>query len=314
MRTNLMILPFINPTARRWAIALSLALGLILAWSFQAQAIGACASPTQTFDLWAKPGTFTLPDSTTVDVWGYSLAEGDPAQVPGPVLTVTQNTCVQVILHNGLAEATSLALHGQGLAADTAGAAPSGSKSYTFLADRPGTFLYEAGLTANGARQVAMGLYGALIVQPAAAPTTYTSEAVLVLHEIDPDLNAAPDTFNMGEYHPRFWLINGQAYPNIPAVPMAGGSTALLRYVNAGLDENSMGLLGVDQQVIKADGYPLPSPYRVTAETIPPGGTLDTLVSVPAGTAQYALYSAAQHLDNNGAAYGGQLMFITVSP
>ena len=78
----------------------------------------------------------------------------------------------------------------------------------------------------TGARQVAMGLYGALIVQPATAPTTYSSEAVLVLSEIDPDLNAAPTTFDMGEYRPRYWLINGQTYPNIPAVSIASGSTA----------------------------------------------------------------------------------------
>jgi FtsP/CotA-like multicopper oxidase with cupredoxin domain len=231
-------------------------------------------------------------------------------------LTVAEGTCVQVTLHNDLAEATSLALHGQGLAADTAGASASGgSKVYTFSATQPGTFLYEAGLTLNGARQVGMGLYGALIVQPATAPTTYSSEAVLVLSEIDVDLAANPTGFDMGEYKPDYWLINGQGYASIPDLSIASGSTALIRYVNAGLNENSMGLLGLDQTVVAADGYAVPA-YTVVAETIPPGATLDTLVTISGAAAvgtRYPLYSTAQHLDNNGAAYGGQLMFIAVT-
>ncbi|MBM0240050.1 multicopper oxidase domain-containing protein, partial [Micromonospora sp. ATA32] len=43
--------------------------------------------------------------------------------------------------------------------------APGATRSYTFTAHRPGTYLYEAGHTALGARQVAMGLVGALVVR-----------------------------------------------------------------------------------------------------------------------------------------------------
>jgi FtsP/CotA-like multicopper oxidase with cupredoxin domain len=314
MRNHSLYSPSITLKAGRWLLALTMALALALTGFSPAQALGPCGSPTQLIDLWAKSGTFTLPDSSSVTIWGYSLTAGDPAQLPGPQLTVAEGTCVQVTLHNDLAEATSLALHGQGLPADTTGAGASGTAVYTFSATRPGTYLYEAGLTNNGARQVAMGLYGALIVQPATAPTTHSSEAVLVLSEIDPALNAAPTTFDMGDYHPRFWLVNGQAYPSIPTIPVPTGSTALLRYINAGLNENSMGLLGVDQEVVAADGYALPNTYRVVAETLPPGGTLDTLVSVTgAESTQYPLYSTAQRLDNNGTSYGGQLLSITAT-
>ncbi len=52
---------------------------------------------------------------------------------------------------------------------DTTGVAAGASTIYTFTASSPGTFLYEAGLTPNGQHQVAMGLYGALIVRPTAA-------------------------------------------------------------------------------------------------------------------------------------------------
>lgn len=316
MRTRILTLPAITRQTGRWLLALALALALTLALFAQAQAIGACTTPTQFIDLWAKTGTYTLPDSTTVPIWGYANSAGGTAQLPGPALSVTEGTCVQVTLHNDLAEATSLALHGQGLAADRTGAPAAGTRVYTFSATRPGTYLYEAGLTTNGARQVGMGLYGALIVQPATPSTAYSSETTLVLSEIDPDLNAAPTTFDMGDYRPRYWLINGVAYTTSSSVnaSIASGSTALIRYINAGLNENSMGVLGLDQQVAAADGYAVP-PYTVVAETIPPGSTLDTLITIPAGTAdgtQFPVYSAAQYLDNNSVSYGGQLMFITV--
>jgi FtsP/CotA-like multicopper oxidase with cupredoxin domain len=223
---------------------------------------------------------------------------------------------VEVTLNNDLpaGEMTALALHGQGLPADRVGAGPGGSVTYTFVATRPGTFLYEAGMTPNGARQVAMGLYGVLIVQPAGPAST--DDVVLVLSEIDPDLNAAPNSFDMGDYRPRYWLINGQAYPNTDPISVPSGGTLRVQYVNAGLNENSMGLLGLDQEVIANDGYALPISHRAVAETIPPGGTLDTLLSIPAETAvgaQYPLYSTAQHLDNDGAAYGGQLILLEVT-
>ena len=79
---------------------------------------------------------------------------------------------------------------------------PGGTASYTFHATRPGTFLYEAGHTADGARQVAMGLVGALVVlptDPPAAGREYDDEAVVVLTEVDPALNAAPPSFDMRE-------------------------------------------------------------------------------------------------------------------
>ena len=100
------------------------------------------------------------------------------------------------------------------------GVAPGGSAAYTFTASRPGTFVYEAGHTADGARQVAMGLAGALVVLPADASgaygsraTAYDDDAVLVLSDVDPELNAAPMKFDMRSFRARYRLINGKAFP-----------------------------------------------------------------------------------------------------
>ena len=97
------------------------------------------------------------------------------------------------------------------------GATPGGTATYSFHATRPGTFLYEAGHTANGARQVAMGLAGALVVLPAdgtAAGHTYDDESVVVLSDLDPRLNADPTGFDMRNFRARWRLLNGKPFPS----------------------------------------------------------------------------------------------------
>jgi hypothetical protein len=75
-----------------------------------------------------------------------------------------------------------------------------------------------------------------------------------------------------------------------------------------------MGMLGLDQTVIASNGYLLPYAYGTVAETVPPGGTLDTILTMPA-SGQYPLYDGNQHIDNNGAAsasgFGGMFTFVT---
>ncbi len=286
-----------------------------------------------TCELWATTGTWTAPGGSSVPIWGYGTGSG-AATLPGPALIVNQGEAVDVILHNDLpaSMATSLAFLGQNRAPDATGIGSGGSQTYSFLATdlKPGTYLYEAGFTTDGqtdaVRQVAMGLYGALVVQSTTAGTaygtpasTFNDEALLVLSEIDPALNTSldPTTFNMADFAPAYWLINGKAYPDTDPIGTAAGNSLLLRYVNAGLDYQSMGLLGLHQTVIANDGGPLAYPYEVVAETIASGQTLDTIATIPAATStHYALYDAGQHLDNAGAyagdGGGGMLTFVVV--
>jgi FtsP/CotA-like multicopper oxidase with cupredoxin domain len=102
-------------------------------------------------------------------------------QVPGPTLVVTEGQTVSVTLTNQLPTAagnTSILFPGftltstcpaanQGLL--TCEAAPGGTVTYTFVASTPGTRAYYSGT--QGDLQVEMGLYGAIIVLPNAAPT-----------------------------------------------------------------------------------------------------------------------------------------------
>jgi FtsP/CotA-like multicopper oxidase with cupredoxin domain len=224
------------------------------------------AGPDPTFNLTSRWGYINLPDGTTAYMWGYS--EGSkPFQHPGPVLCVNQGDTVTVILHNGFtgtgapkkAPAVSIVFPGQenvtadgvpsepqfsgGAMTSLAQAAqPGGTVTYSFVAQNPGTFLYESGggqvsgpspsPYSSPQVQVRMGLFGALIVRPTmganyvynradsafTAPTaTASSEFMVLLSEIDPYLNAKVlkgTAFNMNTYHPRYWLINGRGFPD----------------------------------------------------------------------------------------------------
>lgn len=296
---------------------------------------GDASAATVTVDLCATPGTATMPDGTIVSIWGYT--EGactvTTASLPGgPTIYANEGDDIAVTLHNNLGEDTALLFRGQAMIPDLTGAAANGgTKTYTFTATNPGTFLYEAGLLDNAQHQVAMGLYGALVVRPvdgtlapilnqayASADTTFEDEAVLVLSEIDPALNnsATPASFDLRAYAPRYRLINGKAYPATDGIAVtAVGDRVLLRYVNAGLEHHSMGLLGLHQTVVANDGSPLLFSHTVVADTLAPGETQDAIATIPAtsaGGSKFALYDASFLLQNSSAAgAGGMLTFLT---
>src|SRR5882762_4619363 len=172
---------------------LASAAALLLTAAVQAAAPG-ITGPT--FALTAQPAYITQPDGQAVYSWGYGCttpptsAAFVPAttttpfcntmQVPGPTLVVTEGQTVTVTLTNGLptsAGNTSILFPGFNVTATggvtgllTNEAAPGGGTvTYTFTAGSPGARAYYSGT--QGDLQVEMGLYGAIIVLPNAAPT-----------------------------------------------------------------------------------------------------------------------------------------------
>lgn len=278
--------------------------------------------PAAGIDLCAKTGTLALP-GPDVTIWGYAVgtcATAGAPTLPGPALTVGAGDTVTVRLHNALSQPTSLVFGGQqGLVPDTVGVAPGGSRTYTFTAAEPGTYLYESG-TAS-ARQVPLGLHGALVVRPATAGqaygagTAYDREAILVLSEIDPALHANPTGFKLTGYRPRHWLINGRAHPETDLVAAGAGEALLLRWLNAGNEHHTMALLGSSQRVIAKDAIPERHPYGAVAETVPAGQTVDAIVRVPAGSpagTRLPLYSRDMRQTSDGAFPGGMLTYVEV--
>lgn len=300
---------------------------------------------TATCDLYAMAGTTSMLGGAPINIWGFSTTgAAGTATAPGPLLVVNQGDTVTVTLHNQIAgQNVSLAFPGQPTTAFTAGlsataeetgVATSATSTYTFTAGRAGTFIYEAGHTANGTRQVAMGLAGALVVRPADGTaygavagypdTSYDDDAVVVLSEIDPALNAAPATFDMRNFAPAYRLINGKPFPSTDPISTDQGHKVLLRYVNVGSQTHSMSLLGDDQTQLAQDGHALKYAETEVAMAVDPGATADTLVTMPSGPeSKITLFEAARRLDNNGQttadplslAFGGMLTFLdTAAP
>ena len=314
-----------------------LVLGMIIAICFAAihpQAAYASVLPAttcsaagivRTCDLWAKTGTLTLPAGSvpaSVAIWGYASDNVSPAGLPGPTLIAEEGETLEINLHNGLSATTSLSIRGLSGPSDTTGVGAGGTKIYTYVDLQPGTYLYEAGPTTNGERQVAMGMYGVLIVRPSGTPlqaygpaSTFDDEAVLVTSEIDPALNAAPTTYDLRNFSPKYFLFNGKAYPDTTTIDTNAGRKVLLRLVNAGLENHSIGVLGLRYTVLSIDGKPFAQPHTAVAETLSAGQTADVLVTMPASapsSMKYAVYDSNLRLLNNGQGFGGMLTFLAI--
>jgi FtsP/CotA-like multicopper oxidase with cupredoxin domain len=313
-------------------------LSMVVAAAGLAVVTGSPASAAAvSIDLCAKPGTIALPDAPSVPIWGFALKPAatpcdDPsvvASLPGPQVVVDQGDVVTINVTNLLPPASaplhtiSLEVPGAAFAAGPTDADVGATMSRTFTA-APGTYLYQS--AGDAGRQVAMGLYGALIVRPTVAgqaygpaSTAFDVEKTLVLGAIDPDFNADPDAFDLNDYLATYWLINGQAHPDTPAIAATAGQRVLLRYLNAGFDNTSMMLLGIHQRVIARDANLLNNPFDAVAETIPAGGTEDAIAVVPStappSSNGFPLFNRNLHVTNGTASAlsytpGGMLIFI----
>jgi len=206
------------------------------------------------FSLTAQEGTIQMPDMNTMYMWSYGPGSAAGSfQHPGPVLCVNQGDTVTVTLTNRLPydlptsiifpgqENVTVGVSGPAVQPDlpnnslTNIAAPNGGTiTYSFVANKPGTFIYESGTDPK--TQVTMGLFGALIVRPAGNPNwvysptanplvtsqfTPSEEFMALLSEVDPYQHqawsngaAAGANFNMNDYRARYWLINGRGFPD----------------------------------------------------------------------------------------------------
>jgi len=301
---------------------------------------GGTTAGQASFVLTAKDGNILTPDGNSIYMWSYADGAGS-FQYPGPNLCVNEGDKVTVTLKNTLPQATSIVFPGvTGVLADgkpsqpdlvantlTKAAATGHSVTYTFTAAQPGTYLYESGT--NPQIQVQMGLVGALVVRPTAganhiydeeaAPasgspidtTVFKGEFIHLLSEIDPDLHLAieqgADSFDMTQYKPRYWMINGRSFPDtiapnfaqhLPNQPYGAlvhvqprDSThpdpAVIRYLNAGPVDYPFHPHSNNERVVGIDGRrqldPTGGPSGTAADTsidryaivVPPGATME---------------------------------------
>ena len=204
--------------------------------------------------------------------------------------------------------------------------ADGGTVTYTFTADHAGTFIYESGTDPD--IQVHMGLFGALIVRPATAASApdrlraydgtadseflTKNEFMVLLSEIDPYLNQSIENgdskatitqgtkFNLSNFHPRYWLINGRGFPDsiadngaswLPAQPYGAlarvkpSELALTHYLNVGTEDFPFHPHANNGTIVGRDGHPLTdgtgadTSYEGFVINIGPGQTYDVQFS-----------------------------------
>jgi hypothetical protein len=303
----------------------------LAALALVALAVMAGPSFAQTYNLCATTGTVTIAGES-IDIWGFGLVQNGScsATLPGPVLRATAGETLTINLTNNLAERVSFFVTGlrPASAGGTPGkftgeVAPGAAATYTFT-PRPGTFLYHSA-TDRLRTHVPMGLYGALVVDSAAATATtpayayagvpYNQDEVLVFSAIDPNLNADPGTFDGAKvmnWFPQYFLINGAAHPETAHMALTAGSDVLLRLVNAGL-KSIMPTLegGLYMDLVAEDGNPYPHPLKQYGVELPAAKTIDAMITVTE-EGSYALYDRALNLTSRGALGGGMLTYLDV--
>jgi len=224
----------------------------LLSVSARAEVVGIgtpeASTGTASFNLTARAGYVSLADGGSIYSWGYGESANTFMQLPGPTLRVKQGDAVTITLTNSLPVAagnTSIVFPGQVVTpsggvtgALTNEAAPGGTVTYTFTADKPGTYQYHSGTQTD--LQLEMGLYGALIVYPSDAvitaagcstgqpaydnaSTCYDIEYLYVLSEVDINIHQAaelqaggtgPIVLPSGTYTSEYWLMNGRVGPD----------------------------------------------------------------------------------------------------
>ena len=356
-------------------LLLSVAAGLFV--------FGASPAMAANVTLCAEPYVQSLPGPVSVAMWGYrqvaaaaDCASPGTAASPGPVITVpASDTSLAITLVNKLTVPTSIVLAGQALASD--GGAPvraadvvglacaepttdavcrvrsftgetdvGATRTYTFSALKPGTYLYQSGT--HPQVQIQMGLFG-MVKQDAtltgvtgrllyaSAAAGFDVDLPVVLSEIDPaqhaliqgtlgsSLLADQQRWNLDKnstlnYAPSYFLINGRVFDSSNpatsdlAAPNAGaGARTVLRLANAGLKSRTLMLNSGTWTLLTEDGYPYAAGREQASALLPANKTSDALLISTAPidgsiSRSLAIFDRRGGTDNaDGSALGGQV-------
>jgi FtsP/CotA-like multicopper oxidase with cupredoxin domain len=249
-------------------------------------------------------------------------------QVPGPRIRLTQGDRVRINVTNHLPESTTVHWHGLSVPNNMDGPAfvtqppiePGQTFTYEFTVGQAGTFFYHSHQEPD--RQQALGLYGALIIdpQPAPAPPAYDLEYTIQLQEwLEKEAYTYPAMLMEGAL-PNFFTINGKAYPSTDTINMKVGQKVLLRFI--GTNNNfvhPMHVHGGPFTIVATDGNPVPQGVQLEKDTVDvgPGERYDVIWPARA-PGKWLLHCHIPHHTTNDnveeAGAGGLTMIINVAP
>lgn len=206
-----------------------------------------------------------------VDAYAYN------GQIPGPRLNFTQGDRVRIDVTNKLDETTTVHWHGLDVPNEMDGPAgitqdpiqPDDTYSYEYTVKQWGTYFYHSHDHAD--RQQSLGLYGALIIDPAdpseqvSADHDYTIQLQEWLNREGLTYPAMPMEGGL----PNYFTINGKAYPATETIPMKVGETLRVRFIGSNsVDIHPMHIHGGPFTVVARDGEALSEDQQFKADTI----------------------------------------------
>ncbi|MBK5228018.1 MAG: multicopper oxidase domain-containing protein [Actinobacteria bacterium] len=212
------------------------------------------------FELTADEIKWEVSPGEFKEAWAYN------GMVPGPQIRVELGDRVRIVLHNKLAEPTTIHFHGMTVPADMDGVPgisqdavlPGESFSYEFTIRNTGSNMYHSHFGAQ--KQVPMGLLGAMIVPDPDDP------------QVDQDVTMVLNDGPLG------FTLNGKGFPATAPIVVDQGDTFRIRYMNEGLLIHPMHLHGIPQKVVAMDGHILPTPYLEDTVLVAPSQRVDVIV------------------------------------
>lgn len=274
------------------------------------------------FDLDTSVIRWTILPGVTVDAYAFN------GQIPGPQLRMRQGEHVRINVRNHLPESTTVHWHGLILPNAMDGAAQvtqapienGGLYVYEFTPTQSGTYFYHSHDHVD--RQQALGLSGALIIDPAAPDPSLQAdhEYTLMIQEWLMREGLTYPAMPMDGGQPNFFTINGRAFPATDTIPMRVGETLKVRFIgsNNGFI-HPMHIHGGPFTVVAVDGNTLQPSARYQADTINvgPGQRFDVIWRALRPGRWLIHCHIGHHTTNNNVETnggGGLMMIIDVRP
>ncbi|HEV8580993.1 MAG TPA: DUF4396 domain-containing protein [Thermoanaerobaculia bacterium] len=273
------------------------------------------------FDLETSVIRWTILPGVTVDAYAFN------GQIPGPRIHVRQGDRVRLNVRNRLPESTTVHWHGlilpnvmDGPAMITQPPIENGKLyRYELTVVQSGTYLYHSHDHVD--RQQALGLYGALIIDPAVPDPSLAAdhETDVLLQEWLLREGLTYPAMPMDGAQPNYFTINGRSYPATDRIRMRVGETLKVRFIgsNNGFI-HPMHIHGGPFEVVAVDGQTLAPTARYFADTINvgPGQRFDVIWKARNPGKWLIHCHIGHHTTNNNVEMqggGGLMMIVDVS-
>lgn len=272
------------------------------------------------FDLTSSVIQWNILADETVEAYAYN------GQVPGPRIAITEGDRIRINYTNNLPEPSTIYWHGLIVPNAMDGPAevvqdpvqPGDGFTYEFTVGQSGTYFYHTHTASD--RQQGLGLYGALLVEPADPADRIVTDydVTLQLQEwLKREWLTYPAMIMEGAL-PNYFTINGKAYPDTDVIRMKVGETVRLRFMGTNNNfAHPMHVHGGPYTVVAIDGETLRPDQRYEADSVSvaPGQRVDVVWTAREPGKWLVHCHIPHHTTNNNVEVdgaGGLTMYIEV--